>query len=107
MNPRRASTKCKVLQAALEQMIGGELGNSCMIRADIGKAQILHGAAKIDHGNAGAGQRIGDLPRLDTSEDSIPLPPGQPRRGRIAEAVGMKIGGPAAMIAVVFGHAAQ
>jgi len=88
-------------------VIGGEAGGLCVIAADKWEREIGARAAQIDDGHFALKHHLGDGGGIDADEDSVAFPIAEPFGGRMAEASGMKIEGPAGVLAIVARDSAE
>ncbi len=97
--------KAESREAALQKMLGGQPRHFPIVHADGADVAAAHDAPQVDRGNPGLQNRPGHLLVTDADQDSVRLRFAKPRRGRIVQTMRLEGDRPAAVFAVVQGHA--
>ncbi len=97
----------EVPKPSLPQVFHGQLGHRAVVDFDQRQPQVADRRAEIHHRHAEPHHQLGALAVADPGQDAVAFPTPQPGRGRIVQAVRLKVERPPRVLAVILGHAAQ
>ena len=97
----------KVIEAAFQQVICGQVGNRAVVRLEPGKRGNQPGGADIHDRNTDLPQGLGNGDIFNTGDDTMALPVGEPARRFVSAVVFGQVKRPETMFANVGDNAPE
>ena len=85
-------------ETAFAQVLGSEARDFSVVHVNEGDAGFRHEPEHIDYGQTGLFDEVGDLVVLDTGDDAVASPSGQPAGTGFLQAAGLMEQGPGAAL---------
>ena len=97
----------EIFEAAVEEVFGGQVGHSAVVRFKIGERRNQAGGAHVHNGHVELAQGRGNGVVLDAGDDAVAIPIAEPARWFVAAAMFGEVKGPGLVFANVGNNAVE